>query len=162
MPKGQRSPDRPRETERSASVRVDEFTIDASGVEVGRASAWLDALCSECDVPQDLTERLALCLHETLANVVAHGGADARRAPVHVRLEISRGRARGEASVTVSDVGIAFDPLSVRPRTMPKTLAEAPVGGLGLVMIRRLADWLDYRREGGRNRFTFGMHWSVQ
>ena len=57
---------------------------------------------------------------------------------------------------------MAFDPLSVPARTLPKTLEDASLGGLGLVMIRRCSDWLDYRNENGRNRLTFGARWSLQ
>jgi anti-sigma regulatory factor (Ser/Thr protein kinase) len=55
-----------------------------------------------------------------------------------------------------------FNPLSVPNRVLPKTLADAPSNGLGLVMIRRCSDWLDYRRESGRNRLTFGARWGAR
>ena len=39
-------------------------------------------------------------------------------------------------------------------------LADAPLGGLGLPLIRRCSDWMSYRHEGGRNHFVFGARWS--
>jgi len=162
MPKGQRLPDRPAGTERPASSGVDELTIGADGAEARRAAEWLDAICLRHNVPRELAERLALCLHEVLANVIIHGGSAALAAPIGLRFEVGLEPGCGKASVTVSDAGIAFDPLAVPERTLPKTLAEAPAGGLGLVMIRRCSDWLDYRREGGRNHLTFGARWDVR
>lgn len=140
----------------------DELTISASGDEVRRASDWLYATCRRHEVPEELVERLVLCLNEVLANVIVHGGRDALSAPVRLMLEIGRDDGCGKAGVTVSDAGVAFDPLSVPARATPKTLEEASVGGLGLVMIRRCADWLDYRNERGRNHLTFGARWSLQ
>ena len=142
--------------------RVDELTIGASGDEVRRASDWLDAVCREHDVPEKHVERLVLCLNEALENVIVHGGSSALSAPVKLMLEISVDDGGGKAGVTVTDAGVAFDPLSVSARTLPKTLEDASLGGLGLVMIRRCSDWLDYRNENGHNRLTFGARWRLQ
>jgi anti-sigma regulatory factor (Ser/Thr protein kinase) len=142
--------------------RLDELTIGANGEEVRRASDWLDAACRRHAVPEEHVERLLLCLNEALANVIVHGGPGARSAPVRLTLEVSVDDRAGRAGVTVSDAGAAFDPLAVPGRALPRTLDEASGGGLGLVMIRRCSDWLDYRNERGRNHLTFGARWSVR
>ena len=144
------------------SSRSDELTIVANGAEVRRATKWLATACRQHEVPQAHVERLVLCLHEVLANVITHGGATALAAPIRMRLELSRDQEGGKASVTVTDAGMAFDPLSVPDRILPKTLAEASPGGLGLVMIHSSADWLDYHHDKGHNHLTFGARWNVQ
>ena len=162
MPKGRQSPDRLAGTERPALSGFDELTIGANGAEARRASEWLDTSCRRRNVPQALVERFALCLHEVLANVITHGGSTALSAPIRLVLEVRLERDCSKAIVTVSDAGIAFNPLFVPERELPKTLGEASSGGLGLVMIRRCSDWLDYRHEDGRNHLTFGARWNVQ
>ena len=135
--------------------------IGANGAEVRRASEWLDTTCRQRDVPQALVGRLVLCLNEVLANVIDHGGGTALSAPIRLLLEVRLDQDGSKAGVTVSDAGMAFDPLSVPKKILPKTLAEAAPGGLGLVMIHRCADWLDYRHEGGHNHLTFGTRWTL-
>jgi anti-sigma regulatory factor (Ser/Thr protein kinase) len=141
--------------------RRDELTIGASSAEIRRASEWLSATCLKCDLPLAQAQRLEICLNEVLANILAYGGSTALAAPIRLQLEFQCVAEAGEAHVTVSDAGVAFNPLDVKLPLRPNTLAEAPAGGLGLVMIRRCADWLDYRREGGHNHFTFGMRWNI-
>jgi sigma-B regulation protein RsbU (phosphoserine phosphatase) len=162
MPKGQRSPDRQAKSGTGAASRADELAIVANAAEVRRAVEWLEAACRRRSVPQAPAERLALCLHEALVNVITHGGGSALAAPIGLALEVGPGPDGAVANVTVSDAGTAFNPLSLPQQLPPATLDDASPGGLGLVMIRRCADWLDYRHEGGRNRFTFGARWNAQ
>ncbi|HXS51765.1 MAG TPA: ATP-binding protein [Usitatibacter sp.] len=158
MPSRLRSSD-PRASAEGGSSSADELTVRADGEEVRRASSWLDAACRERGVPPALVDRLVLCLNEVLANVIVHGGAGALAQPIGLVLEVTADPHGGLAGVTVSDAGVAFDPRSVAPRALPKSLEEASSGGLGLVMIRRHADWLEYRNQGGRNHVTFGARW---
>ena len=143
----------------STASRRDELTIVASGAEVERASGWLAAACLNRDIPTVQAQRLEICLNEVLANVLAYGGDAALAAPIRLQLEILRSPEGSEARVTVSDAGIAFNPLTVKIPPRPSSLTEAQVGGLGLVMIRRCSDWLDYRHEDGHNHFTVGTRW---
>jgi len=144
----------------NTTPRRDELTIAASGAEVRRASEWLSATCVRRDIPQAQAQQLEICLNEVLANVLAYGGSAALAAPIGLQLEVLCAAEAGEARMTVSDAGFAFNPLAVKMPPRPNTLAEARPGGLGLVMIRRCSDLLDYRREGGHNHFTFGTRWT--
>jgi serine/threonine-protein kinase RsbW len=141
---------------RTEPSSADELEISGNAAEIRRAAEWLTSACRQHNLPQDLIERLELCLHEALANVITHGGETALAAPIRLRLEIHL----DSASVTVSDAGVPFDPRSVPEKVLPGTLQEASPGGLGLVMIRRSADRIDYRQERGRNHFTFGVRWA--
>lgn len=140
----------------------DELTIGAHAAQVRHASDWLATSCRQRDVPPASVERLELCLNEALANVISHGGSTALSAPIRLLLEITLDRDCGEASVTVSDAGMAFDPLAVPEKSLPKTLDQASPGGLGLVMIRRCSDWLHYRHADGLNHLTFGTRWNLR
>jgi len=139
--------------------QVQTLVIAASGEEMRRASEWLTTALRQRDVPDPQVECLELALHEVLANVLAHGGSAARAEPVHIRVEVREKATTGEARVKVTDAGIPFDPTSAPEHTPANTLAETPLGGLGLPLIRRCSDWMSYRREGGRNHFVFGARW---
>ena len=135
------------------------LSIRADGADVRRASEWLQKSGAERGVPRDEIGRLELCLNEVLANVISYGGPSAQAAPVELTLEVAHGQGRHEASVTVTDAGIAFDTPAAMPRPSPESLTDAQVGGLGIVMIHSFSDTLRYRREDGRNHLTFAVHW---
>ena len=139
--------------------QVQTLVIAASGEEMRRASEWLTTALRQRDVPEPQVECLELALHEVLANVLAHGGSAALAEPIRICIEVREKATTGEARVKVTDAGIPFDPTGAPEHTPAKTLAEAPLGGLGLPLIRRCSDWMSYRHEGGRNHFVFGARW---
>ena len=143
----------------SPDKQAETLAIAASGDEIRRACEWLTTMLCQRDVPEPQVECLELAFHEVLANVLAHGGSAARAEPIRICIEVREKTTAGEAHVKVSDAGIPFDPTGAPEHTPAKTLAEAPLGGLGLPLIRRCSDWMSYRREGGRNHFMFGARW---
>jgi anti-sigma regulatory factor (Ser/Thr protein kinase) len=54
----------------------------------------------------------------------------------------------------IEDDANSFDPLSVPEPELPRSLEEARVGGLGLLMVRRATTDLHYVRLPGRNRLS--------
>ena len=128
--------------------------------EVRRASTWLGKVCLERKVPADQFARLEACLNEVLANIIDYGGAIALEFPISLRLEVGRNKVGGEATLTVGDSGAAFDPLASLLKPRPQSLADAEPGGLGLLMIRSLADKLSYGHSEGRNRLSMGVSWT--
>jgi anti-sigma regulatory factor (Ser/Thr protein kinase) len=141
---------------------VDALSVSADPKEVRRASSWLERICLERGVSAEPASRLDLCLNETLANIIAHGGPTARSSPIHLQIRLHRKPRANEAelSLSVSDTGVAFDPLAFQPKPSPQTLLEAEPGGLGLIMMRSNADGMSYHYSEGRNQLTFRVCWT--
>ena len=137
----------------------DELTLRGGAAAAPRASEWLEALCRQHGVPREHVDRLLLCLDDALANVLAHGGPTALSNPIRLLFETHVDRESRTASVTLSDSGIAFDPVSAQDKPLPETLEDALPHGRGLQMIRACSSVLRYRREDGRNHLTFGTTW---
>jgi serine/threonine-protein kinase RsbW len=109
------------------------------------------AFLAEADVDQRATHHVALVLEELLTNVATHGGAPA--GAVSVSVTVSPGRVSGE----VIDAGKMFDPSRERDADLSADVEKRAIGGLGLVLVRRLTESLAYERVGGRNRTTFSI-----
>jgi anti-sigma regulatory factor (Ser/Thr protein kinase) len=139
---------------------VAELSIQADAAEVRRASSWLEAAALKQHLPVEQIARLDLCLNEALANILAHGSHSALASEVRLQLRVHDEAGIHEAEVTVSDAGIAFDPLAYRPGPRADSLEEIEPGGLGLIMMREAADDLGYLRSEGRNLLTFTVRWS--
>ncbi len=111
-------------------------------------------------VPMEQLGRLDICLNEVLANVIEHGGEEAISSPIGLEFLVSRlDPSNLEAAITVSDSGLAFDPLSFEQKPRTHSLEEAEPGGLGLTMMQEFVDSLSYRYRDGQNRLTFCVRW---
>jgi anti-sigma regulatory factor (Ser/Thr protein kinase) len=61
--------------------------------------------------------------------------------------------------VSLTDWGIPFDPLAKEDPVAPSSAAEAKIGGLGILMVKRLADDVSYLRDGDANVIAFRKNW---
>jgi anti-sigma regulatory factor (Ser/Thr protein kinase) len=132
------------------------LTIRAQTDELRRATAWMQAAADARGVPPAETDRLDMCLHEALANIIDHSGLAADGA-VQLLLEVRA----GAATLTLVDAGIAYDPTQAPAQARPATLEDTLPGGLGLVMLRSNADLLAYEHRDGCNRLAVSVHWSA-
>ncbi len=108
---------------------------------------------SDCAREQNLpAERIAdveLAVEETVANVCHYAYGD-ERGEMSLSCAISD---RGFV-IEVADSGRPFDLFTVPPPDLTQDIMEREPGGLGVFLIRKVMDRVEYRREGGRNVLT--------
>ncbi|MCX6925500.1 MAG: ATP-binding protein [Verrucomicrobia bacterium] len=107
----------------------------------------LEAFAADHYLPAKVLQAADLALAEHVTNVFKHAYADTALHEIHVRLSCD-GRA---LYVEIEDDGRAFNPLQTPLVNTSIPLEERPIGGLGVHLMRRYMDTLEYRREGSRN-----------
>lgn len=93
---------------------------------------------------------LNLALEEVLANVVLYGYDDAKEHDILIRVSIGA----EELTMEIEDDGHAFNPLDQPAPDLARPLEERQAGGLGIFLIRKVIDQVEYRRENGKNILT--------
>ena len=123
--------------------------IVLSGQPGERASVvrGLEEFCGEHRVPRDVASAADLALEEHPTNVLGYGYGPGAPHRIVVALKVESGC----LCVDVEDDGKAFDPLAVSPVDTSLPLAEKPVGGLGVHLMRQFMDELSHARESGKN-----------
>ena len=127
----------------SLEVRPDLDGVASAGEAFGRFAA-------DNGVPGRTIADLRVVLDEVLSNVVKYAFGKKRKLPIG----LSAGIAGGLLTLTVSDRGRAFDPLSRREPDVAAPLPERPVGGLGILLVKRMTDTQSWTRAHGVNRLT--------
>ena len=99
------------------------------------------------DFPPNRLCELELILEEVLVNIIhyAYPSGDGE-------IEIACGPAgEGALRIAVLDEGVPFNPLEKGEPDLNSPIEDRPVGGLGIYLVRHLANEVRYRHEGGKN-----------
>lgn len=96
--------------------------------------------------------QVELALDEMLSNIVTHA-YDGRADEV---IRITFAVVAGEFRVTIADNGRPFDPLAMPEPDTHSPLEARPTGGLGIHLVRKLMDRVEYSRTAGCNRLVLG------
>ena len=117
---------------------------------------FIENACSAAGISREECLRLLLIVEELFTNTVTHGYRGESESPVWIAFE------PGESEYTLryEDAAPLHNPFGeFRPLDTAVMVAQQPVGGLGLKLIRSLATTPAYSRQGERNciRLTFAM-----
>ena len=86
-------------------------------------------------------KKLIVALEEAVVNVINYSQAD------YISLTI----AHGPLTITLTDNGVAFDPTAHPEVDTDQVVAERQIGGLGIALLRQIADKIEYHRTDGQN-----------
>jgi serine/threonine-protein kinase RsbW len=110
------------------------------------ASRWL----AERNAPPAADYLANLAIEELVTNCVKYGYDDANEHIIEIVLKLST----GELTITVTDDGHAFNPLDLPEPDTRLSVEERPLGGLGIHLLRKMSDRMEYKRNGGKNHLT--------
>ena len=117
--------------------------------EIAGAAAQIDEFCAAHDL-QHVAYAVNLAIDEILTNTISYGYEDDERHQIEIIV-----RVEAEALVVVIvDDSMPFDLALAPERDLEASLEDTPLGGLGLFLVHRMMDSVEYRREEGCNVVT--------
>jgi serine/threonine-protein kinase RsbW len=127
----------------------------------GRAGlpALMDAVeahLAAAGAPEAASASVLIALDEVMANVIDYGGEAGASPSVEVAVRVADDR----IAVEVTDDGRAFNPIAAATPDTSGSLEDRPIGGLGIHLVKRLMDAVDYERSQGRNHLRFSRAYS--
>jgi len=118
--------------------------IDAIASASEQAESWLAGQ----EVSADAAYLVSLAIEELVTNCIKYAYDDSNDHTVDIVLSVHAGALK----VEVIDDGRAFNPLEVPAPDLSLAMRDRPIGGLGIHLLRELADEMKYERRDGRNR----------
>jgi serine/threonine-protein kinase RsbW len=136
-----------------------DIPLNATELEAAQ-DALVEAL-EVAGVPGPVRYRVRLVVEELVANLIMHGRFAGTPPPVRLAVRV----VPDGVLLHLDDAAQPFDPRTTPDPVGPPSLEEDPLGGLGLPLVRKMADIRDYHSlpDGwNRTEVMFGRGMTVQ
>ena len=120
-----------------------QLTISPTFDEIDRLKPFVTDAATQAGLSAKETKRLRAALEEALANVINYSEATA--------IMLTAEKADRQLVITIDDDGLPFDPTQDSPTDLSIPADQRPPGGMGIHMMQRMTDGLNYQRLDGHN-----------
>ena len=99
------------------------------------------------DYPIKTQNQINIAIDEVFSNIARYAYPhDTDEATVRIEVEVKE-----EITITFEDNGIAYDPLAKQDPDTELSTEEREIGGLGIFLVKKLMDDVEYKRIGDKN-----------
>ena len=129
-----------------------QLIIPAERSEFAVLQQWLQSIAAELNMQERIKKQLMISCDEIFTNIASYAYPDGNGS-VAVAIEfLSQTQC---LRIIFSDSGIAFNPLlEISEPDTGSALSERKIGGLGMFMVKKMMDSVEYCRKDGRNILT--------
>ena len=128
----------------------EEITLENHVDEVSRLGDFIKDFCQKLELDKKVTAGLRLALEEAAVNVINYAYPAGETGTVTILADSNH----QEIRFTLMDRGTPFDPTAVLEADTTLDVQNRPIGGLGVLLSRRLTDSVSYTRRDGMNVLT--------
>ncbi len=124
------------------------FKIACQTDQLAKVRDYVRTRLDELRVPEAARNLMVVAVDEICANLIIHSNkSDARQS-----LEITIDHCEDDMLVfEIVDYGLAFDPESYLEPTVHEIVKRRKKGGIGILLVRRIMDKIEYERQAQRN-----------
>jgi len=132
---------------------LSEIRVPATLAELDRVRSAAAACAGAAGFSRERIGEMELVLEEAFVNICSYAYHDAR-GEVVLRCTADE----SSFALEITDTGVAFDPTTRAEPDHGGGIPERRVGGLGIGLIKRLADRVEHDRHDGRNTLRLVFH----
>ena len=129
-----------------------ELTVEANINNIDKVLNFLCGALHDINCPRELRNKIALAAEEVFSNIVKYSyncpNAPISEGPFDVTIGIN---VEDDIELKFEDSGIPFNPLEQAPPCLDESIEDRKIGGLGVFMVKKLMDKVEYTRSGNKN-----------
>lgn len=128
-----------------------ELQIDAKVANLDEVIAFLDKIMEEHEIPMKASMQLDIAVEEIFVNI-AHYGYPEGEGTAKITVELPE----DSSSIVIRfiDQGTPYDPLKKPDPDITLAAEDRPIGGLGIFMVKKSMDNMEYEYKDGCNVLT--------
>jgi len=124
------------------------FELKSKLSELSTLCRHLEDCGNVMELPQKYLFEINLGLDELFTNIISYGFDDG----IEHQVKFSLAKDKETLVVQVEDDGVPFNPLEAAGHAVSDDLDSINIGGLGIHLVKKMMDDIDYQRVEGRNR----------
>lgn len=113
--------------------------------------AFVSGFAQRAGFTKEKIWEIELAMEEALVNIFTHAYAG-DEGEVEVRCRM---KDKSTLTIDILDTGMPFDILTAPAPDTSSGISERKIGGLGILLIKKMVDDIRYRKEGESNVLTF-------
>ena len=133
---------------RGNSYSFKEKTFDAKKENTLTILSFINDFADEHQFPEDFKNKMVIVGDELISNIINHGYEN-KGGDIFIRLLFDEDNK--EFSFTIIDKAKEFNQLSVNNQGLSGDIKEQPIGGLGIMIVKKIMDECAYDRINGKN-----------
>ena len=133
--------------------RRDGITLPAMIESCAVVTAFIDRELDKIDCPTKAKMQINIAMDEIITNIASYAYAGTGE-DGSMTVRFAYDPAADTVEITFTDRGKPFDPLSTADPDVNAPAEERQIGGLGIFLVKKTMDGVDYRREEGQNVLT--------
>lgn len=144
-PDGIPGEDNPVEPDISSDMaqEMESLVLPADLAQMGHAAEFVEHVLAAGGCGEKIQNQMQIAVDELFSNICRYSGS----AFAELRCGVAAGRAR----LTLIDGGTPYDPFTRPEPDVTSTAEERPIGGLGIMIVKKSMDYISYEYRDGKN-----------
>jgi len=131
-------------------VQKRKISLDNQIEQLKTITNWIKESMILLKIPDNLENTINLVVEEAFSNIVFYAYEPGHKGKIDLSLDLE-----GEfVVIELKDNGKPFDPTLMQEPDTSLPAQERPIGGLGVFLMKKMTDYLNYRREDQTNILT--------
>ena len=127
------------------------LVVEAKPENMAKIAAFVEENLLRSGCPASMLPKMMVATDEIAGNVISYSGSP------EVRLDFACEGRPASMRLSFIDHGKPWNPLEHADPDTTLAAEDRPIGGLGIMIVKKLATRVDYRREDGQNIFSLEM-----
>jgi Anti-sigma regulatory factor (Ser/Thr protein kinase) len=128
-----------------------ELTIEAKIDRLSEVTSFIEEQLEEAGCSMKLSMQIQVAVEEIYVNIASYA-YEGGTGNATIRFEVVENGT--VAQIIFIDSGIPYDPVKKEDPDVTQSADERPIGGLGIFMVKKSMDGMDYRYENNCNILT--------
>ena len=129
---------------------MEKLTVEATKENLLKVNEFVEANLEKIECPMKAMMQISVAVEEIYINIASYAYGDAI-GQAEILLDTDTA---GQVSITFMDSGTPYDPLAKEDPDITLSPEERGIGGLGIYMVKKSMDDVQYKHEDGKNILT--------